>query len=155
MADERKWAIGRRQKQDPNVIAAYRAGAVGALTAATKSDNWRVRAAAALALGRMDHSTIKDEFYLANPTVPNYGIDKMYQDSDQRVWMIECTACGKENCLELEFPSCLQRQTDRSGKRVCRKCGNEINRRKGYWITKYPDKSDHMGGRWKWHLNSM
>lgn len=108
-----------------------------------------------LALGRMDHSKVQDEFYLANPTVPNYGIDKKYQNSDERVWMIECQSCGRENCLELEFPHCLQRQKDRSVLRVCRKCGKEINPRKGYWIPQKPSKTTDMVGWWISHLNSM
>jgi len=108
-----------------------------------------------LAKGRMDHSLVKDEFYLANPTVPDYGIDKMYQDSDQRIWMIECPACGRENNLELQFPNCLRRLKDRSVIRVCRKCGGELNPRFGYWVAQFPDKSDDMVGWWISHLNSM
>ena len=120
-----------------------------------------------LSLGRMDHSFVKDEFYLANPTVPDYGIDKMYQDSDQRIWMLECQACGRENNLELQFPNCLHRLTFsnisatraayKKGHvlRICRKCGGEINPRKGYWIPQFASKTDSMVGWWISHLNSM
>lgn len=107
-----------------------------------------------LALGRMDHSHIKEEFYLSNPTIPDYGIDRLYQDSDQRVWTIECEACGRENVLELEFPSCLQRQRDRSVKRVCRKCQAELNSRRGYWVAQKPANKD-MVGWWISHLHSI
>jgi hypothetical protein len=121
-----------------------------------------------LALGRMDHSKVQDEFYLANPTVPGWGIDEKYNASDGRVWMIECPVCGKESCLELEFPGCLQRQSkfsnvsakrdprkDRGVLRICKKCENEINPRKGYWIPQFPSKTEDMVGWWISHLNSM
>jgi hypothetical protein len=120
-----------------------------------------------LSLGRMDHSLVKDEFYLANPTVPDYGIDKMYQSSDQRVWALECASCGRENVLELEFPNCLQRLTfsnisatrspSKNGDviRICKKCASEINPRKGYWIPQFPDRTQDMVGWWISHLNSM
>jgi len=105
-------------------------------------------------LERMAHSEVKHEFYLGNPTIPDYGIDKIYQNSDQRIWMLKCDHCGKDSCLELEFPGCLQRQSDRSVKRICVKCGKEINIDNGRWIAQYPDKSEEMVGRWISHLNS-
>ena len=107
-----------------------------------------------LALGRMKHSTVKEEVYLANPTIPDFGIDKIYNSSDQRVWMIKCQKCGKETCLELEFPDCLVRTTDNRVVRVCRHCGSEISPRHGHWVAQYPERTQDMVGRWISHLNS-
>src|SRR4030042_2987361 len=60
-----------------------------------------------LARERMSHSEIKEESSLSTPSIPDFGIDKLYQESDQRVWMIRCEHCGTETCLESEFPECL------------------------------------------------
>jgi hypothetical protein len=120
------------------------------------------------AQGRMRHSDLKEEFFLANPTIPDYGIDKLYKNSDQRVWMITCSACGKETCLEKEFPNSLRRvsgmlsgpglriQTNVAGKviRCCVHCGGEIHPRNGRWVSHYPDKADDMVGWWISHLCS-
>lgn len=107
-----------------------------------------------LALGRMKHSTVKEEVYLANPTIPGFGIDKIYNSSDQRVWMIKCGKCGKETCLELEFPECLTRTSDNRVIRLCRHCREEIFPRTGRWAAQYPDRTPDMVGRWISHLNS-
>jgi hypothetical protein len=107
-----------------------------------------------MALERMAHSTVKDERYLSTPSIPDYGIDALYQKSDQRVWLIKCTHCGAWTCLEQEFPACLQ--TDKDGKttRVCKKCSGQINHHYGVWIAQYPSRSKDLVGRWISQLNS-
>jgi phage terminase large subunit GpA len=37
---------------------------------------------------------------IGNPSVVGDGIDEEYQDSDQKVWMIECPECGKQQQLD-------------------------------------------------------
>ena len=107
-----------------------------------------------LAKGRMKHSEIQEEVYLANPTIPDFGIDKLYSKSDQRIWLIKCEKCGKETCLELEFPECLVRTSDNHVIRVCRHCREEIFPHNGRWIPQYPELTQDMVGRWISHLNS-
>lgn len=101
----------------------------------------------AMALERMSHSTVKEESYLSTPTIPDYGIDKLWQQSDQRLWFIECGACSKHTCLELEFPDCIKDNT-----RVCRHCGGEIHPKDGHWEAQAV--SDTAGWRIS-QLNSM
>ena len=104
-------------------------------------------AAKELAVGRMGDSEWKREVYLANPTIPDYGVDRLYQESDQRVWMIPCEHCGEWTCLEQEFPACLVRAKDHSVYRACKRCHQPINYRKGEWVAQYPDRQG-MVGRW-------
>ncbi len=104
------------------------------------------------ALGRMGHSKVKEEVYLSNPTIPNYGIDKLYTESDQNVWDIKCDSCNTYTCLEMEFPKCIKIRKDGTGVRVCKKCGKEIFRRKGLWVPQYPGRE--MEGYWWSQLNS-
>jgi len=107
-----------------------------------------------LAKERMSHSEIKEEAYLSTPSIPDYGIDKLYQASDQRIWMIRCEHCGTETCLETEFPECLM-ETPTGVKRVCKKCKQEIFPKDGRWVAQYPERSKDMVGWWISQLNSM
>jgi len=106
-----------------------------------------------LALERLSHSEIKEEAYLSTPSVPDYGIDKLYNESDQRIWMIRCEHCGTETCLEIEFPGCLL-ETVQGVIRGCKKCKQEIFPRNGRWVPQYPERSKDMVGWWISHLNS-
>jgi len=108
-----------------------------------------------LALGRMEHSNIQRELYIANPTFPGYGIDSLYyKESDQRYWELYCHACGKWTNMELTFPDCLQRTKDGSVIRACFHCGKEIFTKDGAWVAQYPNKTKDMVGRRISHLVS-
>lgn len=126
-------------------------------------DEWDLidKKAAAKARGRMGHSEIEREDYLSNPTIPGYGIDKLYEESDQGLWMVRCSACGKETCMEKEFPKCVRlldrpnkRMLDnpsvrpQTGIRVCIYCGNEIFPRDGHRVAQFPNRSGEMEGYW-------
>ena len=107
-----------------------------------------------LVLERISHSGIQEEFYLSTPSIPDFGIDKKYQESDQRVWMIKCTKCGKETCMELEFPECLHETEDGDIIRICIHCRDrEIYPGNGRWIAQRPENRD-ITGWWISQLNS-
>lgn len=112
-------------------------------------------AAIPLALERMSHSTIQEEVYLSTPTIPDYGIDALYQESDQRIWELECLHCGTWTCLELEWPNCLKRQKSRAVHRVCKKCERQIYPMDGRWTPQIPSRSNDHVGRWISQLNSV
>ena len=108
-----------------------------------------------LALERISHSEVQEEVYLSTPSIPEFGIDKLYQESDQRIWEIKCEKCGKYTCLELEFPDCLVRRPNGDVVRICVHCRDrEIHPRDGRWTALYPD-NDEMVGWWISQLNSM
>ncbi len=114
-----------------------------------------------LAEERVSHSSIRDIHgtghidYLGTPTIPDYGVDRLYQKSDQRVWMLKCQGCGKETCLELEFPNCLKRDINGVVKRVCVHCGHEVYPADGRWIARHPQRSAELVGWWISQLNSI
>ena len=114
-------------------------------------------AARGLAIERMAKSNLKRETYLANPTLPDYGVDKIYEDeSDRRIWVIKCQKCGKESCLETEFPRSLERLSNGRVIRLCPKCRDrELYTRDGRWIVRNPDRTDWMEGYWISHLNNV
>jgi hypothetical protein len=107
-----------------------------------------------LALERLGHSSIREEVYLGVPSIPDYGVDKLYNDSDGRVWEIQCSHCNKGTVLELEFPSCLIERQDGSVYRGCKYCGQEIYSKDGRWVAQYPERSKDMVGWWISRLNS-
>lgn len=126
------------------------------------------QAAIEFALQRLADSDLKEEAYLGNPTIPNYGIDAKFQESDQRYYHLKCQSCGALTCLEREFPSCLMKRAGKSSGpsliinkalagqvyRACIKCGAEVFTRDGVWIPKETANSEFMHGYTLSHLNS-
>jgi len=53
-----------------------------------------------LALGRLDHSQYRIVYHIANPTHPDVGIAKVYEQGDKREWHIKCRQCGDEQPLD-------------------------------------------------------
>jgi hypothetical protein len=82
---------------------------------------------------RMSHSDVKHVLKLSNPTLPDFGIDKAFQETDQRHWLLKCAKCGEATCLEDAFPDCL---LEINGKviRACSKCKAELNPSVGEWV---------------------
>lgn len=110
-----------------------------------------------LAIERMAQSAIKKEVYLANPTLTDYGIDRIYEvESDRRCWMIKCQKCGKYTCLETSFPECLERLPNGKVIRLCMSCRDrEIYPKDGEWVARNQDKTNWMEGYWISHLNNI
>ena len=105
-----------------------------------------------MALERFSHSEVQEESYLSTPTIPDFGIDKLYQASDRRIWVIECQSCGRECCLELDFPECVKYDHKRAY-RACVKCGEEIYPSDGRWVAQSPNAD--YAGYWISQLNSI
>ena len=107
--------------------------------------------AIAKALARMGHSKVKEEVYISNPTIPGHGIDKMYQQSDQRLWMRRCP-CGEWFSAEETFPDCVRTNEQGRGYIACLKCGRDVPLYAGKgtaeWVAKKPDVSNLAGYRW-------
>ena len=92
---------------------------------------------------------------ISTPTVPNRGIDIPFKLSDQRIWLVRCVTCNLEQ--EIEYPTNIQQQIDfPQGTKelpegayefVCRKelCRGPLNRLKGRWVARYPDKVQVRG----------
>jgi len=89
---------------------------------------------------------------ISNPSLPDYGVSRLFEETDQRYWLLKCGACGEYNCMEDRF---LAWVNDRSlpaplldiGDRVIRacRCGNELSPVDGKWVAKCPDVTDKRG----------
>lgn len=101
-----------------------------------------------LAMERMSHVEEPFVHRISVPSLPEVGIDKFFQRSDQRYWVLICPYCKAENCLEDEFPHCLIEIEEpiyegAEGKaiRACRKCRRELDISQGRWIPRSPSRS--------------
>lgn len=93
-----------------------------------------------LALQRMEASPFKFENYISTPGIPGYGIDAIFQQSDQKLWVLECEHCGfKAPVEEMEFPRCIEQ-----GFLAC-KCGKPLDGHKGEWVPRKPQNKDISG----------
>jgi hypothetical protein len=90
---------------------------------------------------RTQHSLIQGEVDLGTPTMPDWGIHKLWQKSSQNHWMIKCQKCNEYTCLDTEFPACIHYRKDIAF-RACKKCGSEIFPSDGQWVAKYPSRWD-------------
>ena len=104
-------------------------------------------------------------YELGNPTLPNIGISKLYNESDQRVWFTKCPRCNK--WLNLSWfenfvfkndkgvylprdPSFKEEDMDLNNivhfkdyiMPVCNHCNKPFDRRdQGEWVSKFPSIS--------------
>ena len=97
-----------------------------------------------MAMERMAHSEFKEVLKLSNPTLPDYGIDKAFQETDQRYWLLRCKNCGGYTCLEDTFPDCLV-TLNGNVIRACQKCKAELNPSIGQWVAKRPSITGKRG----------
>ena len=98
-----------------------------------------------MAMERMGHSEFREVFKLSNPTLPDYGIDKAFQETDQRYWLLKCRRCGAYTCMEDTFPDCLLELSNGRVIRACQKCKGELNPSIGQWVAKRPSITDKRG----------
>ncbi len=86
---------------------------------------------------RLQHSKWGWRWYLSNPSSPGNGVDRYFQDSDQKHWFVKCE-CGKEQYLTMD-----NIKGDIFG---CIICGKELNRRKGRWVKRFENRE--ISGYW-------
>ena len=99
-------------------------------------------------------------FRLGNPTLPNIGVCKLFDESDQRLWHFKCSKCGEMQPVDW-FNNVVQKSDEgewiprdyKSWKNndtiqpVCRRCHRPFNRTiEGSWIPLSPSR-DRAGYR--------
>ncbi len=109
------------------------------------------QAAITVAKERMSHSIHREILKLSNPTLPDYGIDAFFKETDQRYWLLKCSACGEWTCLEDSFPECLLELEDGRVIRACIKCRAELDPAVGEWVPKHPGVTDKRG----YHISQL
>ena len=118
----------------------------------------------AKARDRLRASSDPRMYRLGNPTLPNQGVCKLYDESDQREWFTVCPHCGEWQCLDWFVNFVMKNDKgewvprsdpsvslDAGGKfnyealnilPVCYKCHKGfLVHGKGEWVTKYKSRS--------------
>ncbi len=106
-------------------------------------------ARAALAEDRLLHSPLAWLSRLSTPTLPGAGVAKLFEESDQRRWLVRCGACRWEGDLAAYFPACLEGARGRA--RTCPRCGRAVDTARGRWVAAYPSRRACHG----YHLSHL
>jgi len=82
---------------------------------------------------RLSHSKFKYFLAFSTPTIPEFGIDYLFNRSDKKEWFVECPKCGKAQILK--YPDSIKGDT-KEARYACVFCRATITddaRRNGYW----------------------
>jgi Phage terminase large subunit (GpA) len=85
---------------------------------------------------RLSASELKLERELSTPTIPDFGIDKQFQETDQCHYAFRCPHCSTWNILEEQFPECFQQKADGSYYPGCKRCKGKLDLSSGTWVQK-------------------
>jgi hypothetical protein len=82
----------------------------------------------------------------SNPTLPGFGVDELFQESDQKHWFVRCRHCGHRMYLDFLQDNHVKNHYIDPERRLyaCGKCHGELtndDRRSGEWIAKFPSRS--------------
>ena len=93
---------------------------------------------------RLQASKRPRRWRFSNPSQIGYGVDALYQDSDQMHWFIKCN-CGHEWYIDFDkHDNENNHYIDQQLRAyVCGKCHAELSdqqRRNGRWVAKYPNR---------------
>jgi Bacteriophage tail assembly protein len=115
---------------------------------------------------RIAHSDFGWTHYLSNPTLPNFGIDKKFQETDQRYWLLKCPKCGKwtnpveeweinAKPSERLLPDLIWEKNDGTTVLRCTHCHDGIlEPSRGVWVAKKPSITEKRGYQYS-HLFSQ
>lgn len=86
----------------------------------------------------------------SNPSSVGFGVDLLYEDSNQYHWFVTCHRCGNEAYMNLTRESDLTHYIDvEKGYFACGRCRgsvSDVDRQNGRWVAKYPQRPRH--GYW-------
>lgn len=95
----------------------------------------------------------------STPTVPNYGIHALFEQSDQRHYLHRCESCGYRQQMDYEenieildedgVDTLAKTVREGTYRYICQKCKKPLDRwYNGEWVAKYPERTaDNRGTR--------
>lgn len=98
---------------------------------------------------RLQASKNPKRWRFSNPSMVGFGVDGLYNDSNQYHWFVKCSHCNYEWYVEWTKENESHYVNRELGIYSCGKCDKELSdqdRRMGRWIAKYPDRARH--GYW-------
>jgi hypothetical protein len=99
---------------------------------------------------RMGYSKVRSQHYFSTPTVPDFGIDKLFEQSDQKHWRFNCPHCNYRQFMLWEKNVDIEQRIY-----TCQKCHQELTPQQiselGSWEARYPDRE--ISGYWISQMN--
>jgi len=92
-----------------------------------------------LAGPRLKNSDIARITVLSNPSIPNWGISKLFNQSNQNQWFRKCLHCNHWNCPDEVFPEYISIDDSGKGYCACQKCGKSLGL--GIYLPGSPEHS--------------
>jgi hypothetical protein len=92
---------------------------------------------------RLQHSKYAWQWLFSNPSVPDQGVDKLWNRSDQKHWFVKC-----EGCNHWQYLTMANVQSHEQGQWFigCTKCHKVLPRAQGEWVKRWKDKD--VSGYW-------
>lgn len=98
---------------------------------------------------RLQASKNPKRWRFSNPSQVGFGVDGLFQDSNQLHWFVKCSHCGYEWYMDWAHEDRSHYVDKEREIYACGKCNKEITdeaRRMGRWVAKYPSR--HRHGYW-------
>jgi len=100
-------------------------------------------------LSRLDASDYKWLRRFSNPSAIGFGVDGLWQLSNQFHWIIQCHHCTHKMYIDFNQSTDLNHYIDKERKiYACGKCHKDINNKdriNGEWVPKYPSRTEIHG----------
>ena len=87
---------------------------------------------------RLEASRTPLTWRFSTPTIPKYGINAWFEQTDQRHWLVKCDRCNRWQRIDFWRNVRARKGIHRF---VCWKCGKLLQRRSGIWVAKYPTRA--------------
>lgn len=100
-----------------------------------------------LAEGRIAASDLAWRRWFSAPLFEEDNIDEIFQQSDQRHWVITCSNCRREQIAEENFPDCLVKPAGQRAVVACYHCGKPLDVGLGTWVAKHSERLERLGYR--------
>ena len=95
---------------------------------------------------RLQHSKLRRTWWFSHPSVPGNGVDKKWEQSDQKHWFIRCGACKKAQYLS--WPDSIDSDRECFQCKDCKAVLTDDMRRHGTWVAKKGKKDAKISGYW-------
>lgn len=98
---------------------------------------------------RLQASETAWRWRFSNPSAVGFGVDKLFEDSNQYHWFIKCHHCGHKWYIDFEADGRCHFIDKERQIYACGKCLKEISnedRQDGEWVARFPGRTRH--GYW-------
>jgi len=86
-------------------------------------------------------SSLNTIYWVGYPSIPGFGIEDLFEQSDQRSWYIKCGHCDKLQTLT--WPDSIDFVSEIYACKYCKKELSDEMRRRGIWKAKFQNREIH------------